>query len=632
MVKTTKHILKDGLVKHQIRVVHGVREGKKVKQVTLKNFGYLEDSEDPEMLRKEAQAYNDRYLKEKKAKKSKRKEEGSLPFYESSSSITKNFTFRFLESIYDSFGLERVFEESGYQGQQSLNEMFKFLVITRILASDSKRATFQYVHDYYGRDYDFALYDLYRSLGWFDQLSVKVQKRLNDFISEKIGRKTDYTFYDTTNTYMEKDFEDEDVYVELETPVTDKKEIKKQGIVCIKDEKGVDHQFSVNPGLCKKGVSKEHQTTPIVQLGLMMDENAIPICMQAFPGNTADSKTLIPVMKHAKKEYGLKRTIFVADKGINCSDNIDDIVNNGDGYMFSQVLKGMKGKRYKDRLFDESAYVIVNDDYRYQIFEEEIEGKDSDGKKITRKRKVLIFWSRKDCERERIKRAQKLLKAKNAIEKGTYCLDHSFKKYIKTDAYVEKTGEVADGRAAQVDYEKANEEEKYDGYFAIVTSELDYDEAKIRKVYHGLWRIEESFRMTKSDLLLRPVFVRTPEHIRGHFLICFVALTILRIIQHRMGFTISAERIQDALNFCRCQQTEDEVINVVMAKTKKAYIMKADKTGKEYYSTTLGEDDQTIADFKELIKCYKIDVPESAEKKLDFDKKLKDIRFDFRKR
>ena len=322
----------------------------------------------------------------------------------------------------------------------------------------------------------------------------------------------------------------------------------------------------------KRGVSKEHVVDPIVQMGLLMDNNGIPISMQVFPGNTSDSLTLIPILQEAKASYGLERTVVVADKGMNTTKNIDIIVNNGDGYMFSQILKGKKGKRYHDKLFDESAYIVVNKNYKYQIFIEDYIGKDIDGKEVQRQRKVLLYYNGEAAARDKKKREEKIAKAKKSLTNNAYMISHGYDKYLSEENYVEETGEVANKKSFKLNEEKIKEDEKFDGMFAIITSELDYDEKKIRETYHGLWRIEDSFRVPKSDLELRPIHVFKENHIRGHFIICFVALCVLRILQRKMNYSISVERIVRALNMCKCTEIVNGIIHVIKDEIGRAHV------------------------------------------------------------
>ena len=166
--------------------------------------------------------------------------------------------------------------------------------------------------------------------------------------------------------------------------------------------------------------------------------------------------------------------------------------------------------------------------YRYKLFTEEYAGKDKDGKKEIRTRKVLLFWSKAEADLARCKREEKLEKAARSVRNNAYGIKKGVDEYTKENIIDKETGEVLQNtkKLRSVDLEKAEKDAMYDGYFCIITSELDYDERKIRQAYRGLWRIEQSFRIMKTDLYARPVFVSKNKHIRAHFLICFVALSM----------------------------------------------------------------------------------------------------------
>ena len=182
-----------------------------------------------------------------------------------------------------------------------------------------------------------------------------LQHHLDQKIKSMIGRDLNYAFYDVTNYFFEIDFPD------------------------------ADGEFR------KRGVSKEHRVDPIVQMGLFIDSNGLPVSMSLFPGNTSDTMTLQPVMKEVKKAYELQRLIVVADKGLNSSKNIDFICQNEDGYVVSQILRGTKGKRYHEAMLEESGYVWNKSmDYKYKLFTESYTGLDKDNHKETRQRQVLI--------------------------------------------------------------------------------------------------------------------------------------------------------------------------------------------------------------------------------------------------
>ena len=315
-------VKRGGMVKTHIRVVEGYRPGPRLptKQRTIKSFGYLEDQADPAAFMAMVEEFDANFKKDV----SLRIEVASNALMYCDENRRQNYGYKFLEAVYnlleiDSFikGYEKIHK---FRGEYSPGDILKFLVLARILRPDSKRASCQIKDGFYGMRTDFTLPDVYRSLDLFADFEVQLQRHLNERVKETIGRDLSYAFYDVTNYFFEIDFPNGD------------------------------------GDLRKKGVSKEHRTDPIVAMGLFMDSNGLPVSMSIFPGNTSDSLTLQPTMKDVKASYGLGRLIVVADKGLNSSKNIDVIVNNGDGFVFSQILKGKKGQRYHEKLFDSSGW------------------------------------------------------------------------------------------------------------------------------------------------------------------------------------------------------------------------------------------------------------------------------------
>lgn len=574
----------------EIRVVEGYRDQfGKVKQKTIKTFGYLEDQENQEAFMKMIEEFNDNY---KKSKRVKIEKPTNILFHEDTSSIEYNYGYRFLEAIYEKLDLGSFFTSINFKGQYSLNEIFKFLTFQRILNPDSKRATFQNIQSFYKYFDDYSLDDVYRSLDIFDKYKIELQKYINDKIKEIIGRDTSYAYYDVTNYYNEIDFP--------------------------KDEND----------LRQRGVSKEHRVDPIIQLGLFIDSNGLPISMSLFKGNTSDTKTLQPVMKEIKANYNLNRLIVVADKGLNSTSNINYIVNNNDGYVVSQILKGKKGNRYHEQLFEESNYTYnQNGTFKYKLFEEDYEIINLEGEKETRKRKVLIYWKLEDVILEAKKRDDKLARALKSLGNNAYAIKHTYEQYIKELHTVDETGEIADKVERVLDNDKVSEDAKYDGYFCIITSELDYDYKKILEVYGNLWKIEESFRITKSDLEVRPIYVNTTEHINGHFMICYTALVIIRLLQLKLKNKLSTERIVKALNSCRCTIPEKGIIHLVRGTITKSYKQVIDKHGKLVSTTKLIDNDETVTDLLNIIESFNSYAYFSYSSQNDFNKYIESIKY-----
>jgi hypothetical protein len=596
LIKKDK-IKRRGSIKTWISVVEGYRPtpGAPPKQRTIKSFGYLEDQEDPEAFMTMVEKFNASNFKNDVPL---RIEVASNAQMYGKQNRRQNYGYKFLEVVYDLLEINsfiKDYEKSHrFRGEYSPGDIFKFLVLLRILRPDSKRATCQIKDGFYGMRTDFTLPDVYRSLDHFADFEVELQRYLNERVKETIGRDLSYAFYDVTNYFFEIDFPD-----------------------------GEDD-------LRKKGVSKEHRVDPIVAMGLFMDATGLPVNMSIFPGNTSDSLTLQPTMKDVKESYGLGRLIVVADKGLNSSKNIDAIVNNGDGFVFSQILKGKKGQRYNEKLFNEGGWTSNEDGaYRYKLFKEEYEGKDKDGKKEIRTRKVLLYWNKSEANMARRKREEKLEKAARSVKNNAYGIKKGVDEYTKEEIVDMETGEVLENtkKLRSVDLEKAEKDAVYDGYFCIITSELDYDERKMRQVYGGLWRIEQSFRIMKTDLYARPVFVSKNEHIRGHFLLCFVALLIIRIIQHRMGEkALSAERIARALGAATCQVLKGGAIHLDDVGGAIAFQKIRDKEGNLVDTLAFSDKDEVALDYKLIQDTFGTNFYNVYPRQEVFNKFLKNIK------
>ncbi|NCC85784.1 MAG: IS1634 family transposase [Clostridia bacterium] len=593
MIRKDKKILPGGQIKTYIRVMEGYRPapGKPPKQRTLKSFGYLEDQPDPEAFMREVEAFD--------ADPANREQISSNKMY-SGQNRRLNYGYKYLETVYNTLGISdfiRSYEKrSNFRGTYSLDEIFRLLVLLRILEPDSKRASAQRQNAFYGWDPQIELPNVYRALDHFAAFSVPLQQHLDGQVKALIGRDLKYAFYDVTNYFFEIDFPDED------------------------------------GELRKRGVSKEHRVDPIVQMGLFIDPNGLPVSMSLFPGNTSDTLTLQPVMVDVKKAYQMQRLIVVADKGLNSSKNIDFICQNGDGYVVSQILKGKKGKRYQEALFDENGYVWNKDKtYKYKLYTEDYEGKDQDGKTETRQRQVLIYWNKAEADMSKKKREEKLIKAALACKNGAYGIKKGSQEYVLEEIADEKTGEleaVSKKAIRSVNLEKAENDALFDGYFCLITSEMDYDAPKIREVYSGLWKIEESFRIMKSDLLARPVYVSTQEHIRAHFLICFVALLMVRLIQHAMGpKALSVTRLATALNAATCKVRRGGLVELDDVGGSLAFVKRKNQQGETIDTLVFSDEDEIAKDYLQIQKAFGTNFYEVEVKQESFGRFLKKITF-----
>ena len=595
MIKKNK-VNRNGKTKTSILVVEGYRPGPGLppKQRVIKTFGYLEDQPDSVAFMAEVEDFNANY---KNVDIPLRIEVAGNSLMYSENNRRLNYGYKYLDAVYRLLDIEgfvaRHVKSGRFRGKYQLDDILKFLVLLRVLSPDSKRATFQMKDNYYGLSGDFELEDIYRALDHFADFDVELQRHLNEAVKASIGRDLTYAFYDVTNYFFEIDFPD-----------------------------GED-------GLRRRGVSKEHRVDPIVAMGLFMDTSGIPVSMSLFPGNQSETTTLNPIMSEVKKTYGLGRLVVVADKGLNSSKNIEAIINNGDGYVVAQILKGKKGQRFHEKLFSEEDYIWNKDrTYKHKLFEEDYEGKDKDGNKVIRKRNVLIYWSKWEADMARRKRGEKLCKAGYALKNGAYTIKKGVEEYLKEDIVDKKTGKPVVGvkKKKSLDLEKAQKDSMFDGYFCIITSETDYGERKIREAYSGLWKIEESFKVMKSDLYARPVFVWNQKHIRAHFLICFIALLVIRVIQHRMGENaLAAERISRALNAANCQIFKGGIIHLDDVGGAAAFEKAVGPNGKIMDTLELSGEDEIALDYRLIQQVFGTKFYNIYPKQEVFNKFLKGI-------
>ena len=475
----------------------------------------------------------------------------------------KNIGYLFLQSVYNSLGISQYLNQikSNSKIEFDLNGITKMLVFGRILDPQSKKRTFEERNKYLFPIVDSdEIKEVYRTLDILEENSKKIQNRMNVKIkNSSIRRKTDLTYYDVTNYYFETMYGDDDIY-ELD----ENNEI-------VKDELG--NPIIVQKGFRKKGVSKENSKGPIVQMGLFIDNNGIPVSHKLFPGNTQDKTTFKNVLENDVDEMDLGHIVVVADNGMNTQENKYLMVEKGNGYIVSKSVK-RSWKSQREWALEESNYKIITNGnnevvfkYKSRINEVTLTYKNEDGTKSSKKikEKEIIYWSKKHYEKE-------LNQNKKFIEYLESCKEHPDKlkdkerksqQFIKTVDVDKETGEIIHPEKVIVFLDKKLEKYKETlGYYSIVTSEIDEDDNDIINRYHGLSRIEDSFRIIKSDLEGRPIYVWTEEHIKAHFLICFIALTIIRIIQFKIlkyenkptlnvdGWEqgLTAEKIKEALN------------------------------------------------------------------------------------
>lgn len=454
----------------------------------------------------------------------------------------KLFSHTLIEAILKE--LEVVSVIQSYKGfskiQYDLLGYFRLLVYGRILNPASKIATLRQNDSYYepivDNLYDYNVYD---TLDFVYEHKKQIFNRINSVISKKFSRKTDVVYYDVTNFYFEIEEPDDD----------------------LQDDDG----NIVEKGLRKVGVSKENRKSPIVQMGLFLDNSGYPISYEIFPGNTLDHLTVRDSLKNTVDNMEFGRFIFVGDRGMCTYTNLLHILSKGNGYVVSKSINKLKASE-KEWIFDDSDYTVQSEAFKYKSKIVTRTETDENGNKQTITEKVVVYWDRNFYDRqihenESFFKFVEQLIANPANFRISKSQSKVVRKFLKKDCVNLETGEVLDASKlrAAIDLEKVEQYKKEFGYYQIITSEIHKSEKEIIEIYHGLTRIEDQFRVMKGELSTRPMFVNTREHIDAHLAICTIALIAMRIIQNKVAaysseavvnnwsYGISATRVQNAL-------------------------------------------------------------------------------------
>ena len=417
---------------------------------------------------------------------------------------------------------------------------FKALVFGRVLHPASKYATVSQADDYFVPliKGEFNPFNVYDALDFIYEHRSAIFNRIHTNMVRSFGRTTSYVYYDVTNFFFEIDEPDDE---------------------------------DSESGLRRNGVSKEERSQPIVQMGLLMDEQGCPISVEVFPGNTLDHQTLRKSFENSVNGLGDEnnRYIYVCDKGIGKGDSLRYAVENGNGYITSKTVRGST-KEEKNWILDSNGYICEGEGFKYKSRIVKKKVLSSNGTYLETTEKQVTYWSRRFYEREKQEKKafyeliEKLISSPERfrISKLQCGL---LKKYVKKSLVNTKSGEIihSDDLKAQLDMAKLRQDYELMGYYTIVTSEIHMDDLGIINTYKHLVEIEDQFRVMKSTLDARPVFVRTEEHIVAHLTVCTVALLLIRLIQRQIKSFLknpetesqklyesglSAERIQRALN------------------------------------------------------------------------------------
>lgn len=463
------------------------------------------------------------------------------------------------------------------------NHIFQLLVYARILFPESKLGTWRKRENLIG-EMDFSEDDVYRSLSFFSDHKKALISHLHKKVGELYGRDTTLMYYDVTNYYWETDEEDD---------------------------------------LRKRGYCKSNSKHPIVQMGLLMDKEGLPVSYSLFEGNTNDTLTLSPMMGQVYEEFEDSSVIYVADKAMMSGENRAEVIINRGGYVFSQSVRGpsIDSSTRKWLLNQDDYKVLKGGKYKYKSRLQPVsivitDRSTNKKKRVTINEVQVAYWSHKYQQRSRHNRNRAI---ENALQYGSVLNNHGANKYFAKEVFDSKSNEKVEKAelSRYLDHTKIALDESLDGYYMICSNVVGLKEGEkpfrgssrfgddnllqlnksvdaldLVEMYRGLWKIEESFKITKSQLRARPAYVRKEDSVEAHFLTCFVALLILRLLEKLLGNTVGVSQIVNSLRQANLVEISPDLFSSSYCDTviqKMAKTFKLDLTRKNYMKLALRE-------------------------------------------
>ena len=446
--------------------------------------------------------------------------------------------YLFLQSLYYKLGLHKVCRKirAKHNYKYDLNAILSDLIFTRILNPDSKRSSFKSAQSFLEAP-SYKLHDVYRALSVLAEECDLIQSEAyknSHFITDRCDR---ILYYDCTNYYFEISQED---------------------------------------GNRKYGKSKEHRPNPIIQMGLFTDGDGIPLAFSLFPGNSNEQTSLKPLEKKVLQEFGCDKFIYCSDAGL-ASESIREFNHMGKrAFVVTQSIKKLKNEE-KEWALNPKNFKRVSDNRTTDISnlpgndEEVLFYKDEPYSTARLHQRLIVTYSpkyaayQKNVREKQIERARKMIASGNTKKQRKNPNDPA--RFIsKTSVTTE--GEVAAKDLYAIDYDKIREEEKYDGIYAICTDLLDDDVRDLIRISEGRWQIENCFRIMKTEFSARPVYVRDEDRIKAHFLVCFLALLIFRLLEKKLGKTYTCSEILNTLKRMNFADIEDQGFMPLYPRTK----------------------------------------------------------------
>ena len=439
-----------------------------------------------------------------------------------------NIGYLFLQQLYHQLGFKKINEEVSkrHRFEYNLDSILSRLIYTRILSPGSKLSTFE-LSSRFLEEPEFELHQIYRALEILCTESDFIQAQLYKNSAKVLKRNTKVLYYDCTNYYFETESAE---------------------------------------GLKQYGMSKEHRPNPIVQMGLFMDADGIPLAFNIQEGNTNEQGTLKPLEKKILQDFDLSHFIVCTDAGLSSLENRQYNDIQGRSFITTQSIKKLPGF-IKEWALDKTQWHLAGqtklfnlesldeEKYKDQIFYKERWIKEKD-----LEQKLIITYSIKYRNYQRAIREGQIERAGRLIEsnpnKTKKAKQTDYKRLIKED-HVTNQGEVASAVKLSFDQDKVDYEKGFDGFYAVCTN-LEDDAAEIARINKMRWRVEECFRIMKSELKARPVYLSRDDRIKAHFLTCFMALLIYRVLEQKLNLDYSCHEIINTLREMNMMKTELE--------------------------------------------------------------------------
>lgn len=485
-----------------------------------------------EWLKNYVKKYNEEHCKKEiiTIKKNNKK------IIESNINYSFNVGYLFLQKLYNQLKINDIckYIQDKYKFKFDLNEILSYLVFARIIYPSSKLETFKQCQNFIEQP-KFKLHDEYRALSYIAENMDYIQESLFNNSKNVIKRNSNVIYYDCTNYFFEIDNEDD---------------------------------------IRKYGISKEHKPNPIVGMGLFMDGDGLPLSCNIYPGNMNEQKTLIPEETKIVNNFKMDSTkiILCTDAGL-ASDEIKKYnIKDNRGFVITQSLKKLKDE-YKQQVFNKSGWRIAND--LRNIYDLETIGNNEELKekyydtlfykiietetKSVKQDLIVTFCFRyfdynRNIRNNQIERAKKCIETNNVTRKGKN--QNDYRRLINSINSTDN-GEIAENQSYMINQELIEEEEKYDGYYALTTN-LIGDITEIFKIVKGRWEIEESFRIMKSDFLARPVNLSREDRIKAHFMTCFISLFIYRLLEKKLNNKYTSSELLSTLRNMNVLETKGD--------------------------------------------------------------------------